>query len=337
MSKKIFVRCPNWLGDIIMAIPAIKALKQIFPEYEIWGYARIEYVNILKRVDVIKDTIAFQKKTIFQEIKTSIPVIKNLQFEKAFILPNSWTSALIPFLAKIPERYGYNVRGRRFFLTKAIQLPKKIKEMHQVYFYLGIVNGSINGIYNYDDKPYLNVTEKEVETFRVKNKLTGTNLCCFVPGAAYGPAKCWFIERYIELGRILIQKGFHIVLVGSRDDEDICNFIEKTINKNVTNLAGKTSIDELPVVMKSCKFTISNDSGPMHVSAAVGTPVIGIFGSTNPKTTYPFGYKDYVLHKEIDCSYCLRRHCIRKVDKMKCMELITVEDVLNKLQEKGLI
>ncbi len=335
MSRKILVRCPNWLGDIIMAIPAIRALKQIFPKYEIWGYARKEYVNILKRVDAINDVIAFQKKSILHEIKASVPVIKKLQFDKAFILPNSWTSALIPFLAKVPERYGYNVRGRKWFFTKAIPLPKNIKKMHHVYYYLGIVNGFFNS--NYDDKPYLNVTEKEVASFREKYNLIGADLCCFVPGAAYGPAKCWFVERYIELGKILIQKGFHIVLVGSKDDIERCNLIEKTINKHVTNLAGKTTIDELPVVMKSCKFTISNDSGPMHVSAAVGTPVIGIFGSTNPKTTYPFGYMDYVLHKEIDCSYCLKRHCIRKFDKMKCMELITVEDVLNKLQEKGLI
>jgi heptosyltransferase-2 len=335
MSKKILVRCPNWLGDIIMAIPAIRALKQIFPEYEIWGYARKEYVNILKRVDVINDLVAFQKKSVFYEIKTYVPIIKKLQFEKAFILPNSWISALIPFLAKVPERYGYNIRGRRLFFTEAIPLSKKIKEMHQVYYYLGILTGLFNG--NFDEKPYLKVTEKEVAYFKEKNNISDVNLCCFVPGAAYGPAKCWFADRYIQLGKILIQKGFHIVLVGSKDDRERCELIEKAINTQVTNLAGKTSIDELPVVMKSCKFTISNDSGPMHVSAAVGTPVIGIFGSTNPKTTYPFGYKDYILHREIECSYCLKRQCIRKFDKMKCMELITVEDVLNKLEEKGLI
>lgn len=335
MINKIFVRCPNWLGDIIMASPAIRAVKKIFPGYELWCYARNEYAAILKRLDTVDGVISFEKKTVFSEIYNNLNKIKNYSFEKAVVFPNSWTSALLPFLANIPERYGYNIRFRKFFFTNPIDLPDNIFEQHQVYYYLGIVKGIKKE--HFDDTPVLNVLDEEIILFKKNFGLKDRKLCCFVPGAAYGPAKCWFKERYIELGKKLVEKGYFIILIGSVGDQDVCENIAKGINSNVLNLAGKTKIDDLPVILKSCKFTVANDSGPMHVSAAVGTPVIGIFGSTNPKTTYPFGYRDLVLHKELECSYCLDRECKLKINKMKCMELITVQDVIDKLEEKGLL
>lgn len=335
MSNKIFIRCPNWLGDIVMASPAINAIKNIFPEYELWCYARREYASLLKRLDKIDGIITFEKKTVFSEIYNKLSEIKEYKFKKAVVLPNSWTSAILPFLANIPERYGYNIRGRKIFFSHPIDLPDNIFDQHHVYYYLGLVKGIKKG--NYDDIPKLKVSDYEVQLFKEKYGLINKKLCCFVPGAAYGPAKCWFKERYIELGIKLVDRGFFIILVGGKDDERICEEIKTGIKSNVLNLAGKTKIEELPIILKSCNFTVSNDSGPMHVSSAVGTPVIGIFGSTNPKTTYPFGYRDYVLHRELECSYCLDRECKLKINKMKCMELITVNDVLNKLEEKGLI
>lgn len=335
MNRRIFVRCPNWLGDIIMSIPAIRALKQIFPEYEIWGYVRKEYAKILKRVDAINDLIPFEKKNILNEIINNVQLIKSINFEKAVVFPNSWTSALLPFLSGIPERYGYKVRNRTFFFTNPVELSEDVKNLHQVYYYLGIIRAIKDG--SYEDKPVLIVKNEEVINFKKKYELENKKLCCFVAGAAFGPAKCWFKERYIELGKKLVNMGFHIILVGSKDDVPRCNEIADGIGSSTLNLAGKTSIEEVPVIMKSCNFTISNDSGPMHVSSAVNTPVIGIFGSTNPKTTYPFGYRDLVIHKEIECSYCLDRECKLKINKMRCMELITVQDILDKLEEKGLL
>lgn len=335
MSNKVFVRCPNWLGDIVMATPAINAIKKIYPEYELWCYARKEYASILKRLDNVDGIISFEKKTVFSEIFNNLSEIKKHKFKKAVVLPNSWTSALLPFLANIPERYGYNIRGRNFFFTHPIQLPENILQLHHVYYYLGIIKGIKQD--NFDDTPKLNVCFEEVLSFKKKFDLDNKNLCCFVPGAAYGPAKCWFKERYIDLGKELIKRGFFVILVGGKDDKIICEEIKNGIKSKVLNFAGKTKIDDLPVILKSCKFTVSNDSGPMHVSSAVGTPVIGIFGSTNPKNTYPFGYRDLVLHKELECSYCLDRECKLKINKMRCMELITVKDVTDKLEEKGLI
>ncbi|MCX7770013.1 MAG: lipopolysaccharide heptosyltransferase II [Proteobacteria bacterium] len=335
MSNRIFIRCPNWLGDIIMSIPAISAIKKIFPDHKLYCYARKEYVSILKRVENVTEIIGFEKKTVLSEIYNNVNNIKKYNFEKAIVFPNSWTSALIPFLAQIPERYGYNVRGRGILFTNSIELPHHIHELHHVYYYLGLVRGIKNMDFN--DMPKLNVSDEEVYEFKKGFSLLDKKTCCFVPGAAYGPAKCWFKERYMELGKKLVQRGYTIILVGGKDDEVICEDIKIGIQDCVISLAGKTKIDELPVVLKSCNFTISNDSGPMHVSAAVGTPVIGIFGSTNPKTTYPFGYRDLVIHKELECSYCLDRECKLKVNRMKCMELITVTDVINKLEEKGLI
>lgn len=335
MNNKIFIRCPNWLGDIVMALPAINAIKNIFPEYELWCYARGEYASLLKRLDKIDGIITFEKKTVFSEIYNKLSEIKEYKFKKAVVLPNSWTSAILPFLANIPERYGYNIRGRKIFFSHPIDLPDNIFDHHHVYYYLGLVKGIKKG--NYDDTPKLNVSDYEVQFYKEKYGLINKKICCFVPGAAYGPAKCWFKERYIELGIKLVDRGFFIILVGGKDDERICEEIKTGIKSNVLNLAGKTNIEELPIILKSCNFTVSNDSGPMHVSSAVGTPVVGIFGSTNPKTTYPFGYRDYVLHRELECSYCLDRECKLKINKMKCMELITVNDVLNKLEEKGLI
>lgn len=334
MKNKVFVRCPNWLGDIIMSIPAINAICSIFEDSQVWLYVRKEYAGILNRIKGVS-VISFQKKNVLYEVIESLPKIKEKHFSVSVTLPNSWSSALIPFLAGIKKRYGYAIRGRSIFFTHPIEIIREVLNLHQVYYYLGIVNGIKRG--NYNDVPSLEVNEDEIKEIKKKFKLYGNNFCGFVPGAAYGEAKCWFKDRYVALGEKLAKKGFHILLFGSKDDMVRCNEIEKGIGKNVINLAGKTAIDDLPVFMKICKFVISNDSGPMHVSAAVNTPVIGIFGSTNPKTTYPFGYKDFVIHKELECSYCLDRNCKLKINKMRCMELITVEEVLKKLETHGLI
>jgi heptosyltransferase-2 len=334
MGSRILIRCPNWLGDIVMSIPAINAVKKAFPTHAVCGYVRSEYAGILKRVEGIDEVISFKKKNVLTELKM-VSVIKDNDFDKAFIFPNSWTSVLIPFLAGVPEKFGYDIRARAMFFTKALPVPSEVEKRHQVYHYLELVKGIKGG--NYDEVPRLIVGDSEIKIMAEKLGLAGKKVCGFSPAAAYGEAKCWFKERYVELGRELVKNGFTIIILGGKGDHERCREITESIGNNVLNLAGKIDIYELPVVLKICRLLISNDSGPMHVCAAVNTPVISIFGSTNPDTTYPFGFKHLVIHNELECSRCLERNCKRKEQKMLCMELIKVPDVLERIASAGLI
>jgi len=318
MSDKILVRTPNWLGDALMSIPTIKAINKLYPKSAIWVLTKENLSGLWELVPEVKGVLS---------LKDSISMIKKEKFNLAVLLTNSFGSALNIFKTRIPKRIGYANNLRSFMLTDRIKLETDWKKMHQIEYYLNIItkNSDINTI------PKIDIKEDSIKNARSFLQERGCSDSDFVIGihatASYGPAKCWIPERFSRLINELIDLyNAKILICGSRNEKkDIENIIKNVYKKNkVINTAGETNLGQLAALLSQCKAFIANDSGPMHLAASVGTPVIAIFGSTDPDHTGPRG-NVAIVKKDIICSPCFKRECVKQMD---CMRLIEVNDVI---------
>ncbi|MGQ9571378.1 MAG: lipopolysaccharide heptosyltransferase II, partial [Thermodesulfovibrionales bacterium] len=263
-------------------------------------------------------------------------------------------AALITFLAVIKERAGYKRDGRSFLLTRAVKVPKKDINRHQIYYYLNLLeNLGLKAEYT---NPYIYISLDERLSARnllkgLKRPIMGIN-----PGAEYGSAKRWFPERFAEVaGWFVKDTNGSVVIFGSKKEEDIAHRIEYLVNKqdserrslvnthqsvmkeneqyampddkSLLSLSGKTSLRELISLISECDVFVTNDSGPLHISYAVGTPLVAIFGSTDPELTGPPSniVSNVVINHKFSCSPCFERTC-RNSD-LRCMYAITSDDV----------
>jgi heptosyltransferase-2 len=272
---------------------------------------------------------------IFGELRIA-RLIREKMIDLAVIFPRSFSSALIVFLAGIPRRIGYKSEGRAPLLTERIDCPAELLSRHRMYYYLHLIEPL--GSYPSPSLPSLSLNgrqERWADTFLSRTGLKGTVLVGLNPGATYGEAKCWPSERFAELGRRLIrEQGASILIFGSsRPREEALNAtIAEGIGEGCLNLSGRTSLLELAALLRRCRLLVTNDTGTMHIAAAVGTRVVAIFGPTDPRTTYPLGEGHVIIREEVSCAPCLKRVC---PGDHRCMELISVAHVLEAAQ-KGL-
>lgn len=314
--KKIIIRTPNWLGDSVMSIPAVIGVKKLFPDAEISIWTKQGLSDLWQFIPETAGTL------------DSAP--KGHAFDLGILLTNSFRSALQMYLAKIPERRGYNVNFRRFLLTQPVPIKKKCKEMHQINYFLGILEGL--GNFETDKLPGINIPEtlkSGAKDFLIKNGWSGKNKLIGIHATAkYGSAKCWPKERFSKLIDKLIEiYDAQIVIAGSPDEkEDIENILNNAKSGNkVISVAGKSDLKQLMGIISLSDMFIANDSGPMHIASAVGTPLAAIFGSTDPMHTGPRNSKTIILQKQTSCSPCFKRVC---PENLECMNSIEVDDVL---------
>ena len=250
------------------------------------------------------------------------------QFDAAYVLPNSLKSALLPFLASIPMRIGYLGEARIGLLTHRLKNPKNKPPM--VAFY-----SALSGEAGIDaDRPQLSVPDAQVDQTLAELGLKRGSYAVFAPGSEYGPAKRWPLEHYAALANKL---AMPVVLLGSAKEADLCSEIALTA-PNCINLAGKTSLAQAICAQAASKFIVSNDSGLMHVAAALGVPQVAIFGSSSPLHTPPLSAKAAVLwlktdaayQPPLDCAPCFERVCPLAANDghMRCLNDIRVERVL---------
>lgn len=279
---------------------------------------------------------------------TTVRDIRECGFDMAILFPNSFRSALIARLAGIPLRCGYNRDGRGFLLNIPISLNPQVKRLHQAKYYINLVKsiesyfspkliaGQKNPSYPSQDRrgfltpPYLYISKDEanqaLETL-YKNNLTPDDLIVGInPGAAYGSSKRWYPERFGHVAKNLIERyDAKVIFFGDQREKDIATEIVKDSGITPLNMTGKTTIRELMALIAHCRVFITNDSGPMHIAAALCVPVVAIFGSTDPLLTGPLGDRHMIIKKDVSCSPCFLRKC--QTD-LKCMDLIGVNDVL---------
>jgi heptosyltransferase-2 len=335
--KRILIRGTNWIGDTVITLPALAAIRKNFPSARISILVRPWVADILRGSPLIDELIIFDKKGKDRGISGLFSLAKRLRrkdFQLAILLQNAFEAALIAFLAAIPERWGYATDGRSWLLTRAVPLSEEIKRRHQMYYYLELLSSL--GLEIGEPEFRLSPSIEENETGRAL--LAGSNvdlslpLVGINPGATYGSARRWYPERFAAVADQLIEEfSAEIIIFGGKAERDIALDIIKNIKGKSVDLSGKADIASLIGIFPFLDLLITNDSGPMHLAAALSVPVVAIFGPTDPATTSPFGDIHSVVRVPVPCSPCLKRDCPKD---HRCMKLITPEMVFAEAAKK---
>ena len=327
MTRKniLVMQTGGWIGDMILLTPALRALREDLPRARIEMLVNSLVGGLMERNPYIDEVIVYDKRGEhqgFRQMRRMANRLKEKRLHMAIILhPTSVRSAILPFMAGIPERMGTNLRGRSLFLTTKI---KEQTNIHEVERYLDIVSPVVGT--DHDGKlEFWGIGEDEEEFAErvladIAEPIIGIN-----PSTTW-PSKQWPAERFSALVDLLSQQfGAHILLTGGPDDVRLGGEIIENISSKPLNLVGKTNLWQLGALIKRCDLYITCDSGPMHISAAVGTPTISLFGPTDPVRHGPYGEGHVVIKKDTECSPCYERKCEEKHD---CMRAIQVEDVV---------
>ena len=324
---RLVIRAPNWLGDAVMALPAMAAVRRTFPRSTLTVAAPSGVAPMFEEV-----TPAGQNELLTVEQRTEIPSVRAGRFDLAILLPNSFRSAWVVRRAGIPHRWGLASGGRGWLLTRSVRPPNR--PHHQSARYLALMAAlDISGS---EEQPRLSVTPPSLQRARdllAKHGLdSSSTIVGMAPGAAYGHAKRWPPSRMAELAVRLVAKGAACVLVGAAGDRDAGREIESALPRpaGVVNLIGRTDLRLLTGVLQQCRAFVSNDSGAMHLAAAVGVPVTAIFGPTDERVTSPIGNHDILIH-HVFCRPCMLRDC--PIDH-RCMKRITVDTVFQAVDRR---
>lgn len=332
--KRILLVRTDRIGDVALSTPVIKALRTNNPQGYIAMMVSPYAKEILEGNPHLDEIIIYDKDGKHKSLNRSVKFSRNLKkkkFDLAIILHPTNRAHLVTFFAGIPIRIGYN-RKLGALLTKRIRHSKQFGEKHEVEYNLDLLKNL--GIEAKDKKPYIPLRRESEEwaqaIFRQEGISPKDKILAIHPGASC-PSKVWPADRFARVAEILAEKyALRIVLVAGPKDLRKAEEVLRHIKYPVINLAGRTSISQLASVLKRCSLFISNDSGPVHIASAVGTPVISIFGRNqkglSPKRWGPVGERDRVLHKEVGCIECLAHNCIKE---FACLKAITVDDVVS--------
>jgi heptosyltransferase-2 len=326
-----------------MSVPAIREIRRLFPETHISLLVRPWVRDVYSSVEFVDEILEYDKRGMHQGLlgcRRLIIDLKSRQFDLAILLQNAFEAAFIAWCARIPGRIGYARDGRGFLLTDACPIDPAVRRMHQVYYYLDML--SILGLplqnrrENSETIPSIAVGVRDSDhqaardILRAKGIKEGDLIVGINPGAFYGKAKRWFADRYAEAADALArQYGARIVLFGSQTDRAITDEVAAHMKHPSVILAGQTTLGQLMGLLKECNLLITNDSGPMHLAAALDVPQLALFGSTSEIATGPLNRKAVVIKHPVDCNPCFLREC---PTDFRCMKSITVQEVVEAAQ-----
>jgi heptosyltransferase-2 len=334
--KNIIIRMPNWLGDLVMATPILHDVRHRCKNAHITAMCQSNVAPLIRDDPHIDEIFSFKRPSGWIHRFRHANLTEKLQrgeYDLGILLTNSFSSAWLFWRGHVKNRMGFSGNMRDLLLNKAIPFPKEKESQHLVLTYKSLLIPL--GIPISDTPPRLYVSEKEIlnaqETLAKYGAVKGKHLIIGVnPGAAYGSAKCWLPERFREVThRLLENLNLFVIYFGDQAGMPLVNDICKGMPERVINLAGKTSLRELMALINSCSIFLTNDSGPMHIAAALNVPLVALFGSTNATTTGPYG-GGKVIHKHVECSPCYKRVC--PID-FRCMKRIEVDEVYQELQK----
>ncbi len=334
--SKVLVRATNWLGDAVMSLPAIRAIRGIFPRAHIAVLARPSVADLYAREKAIDRVIPYPAPQGLRARRTFAARLRDESFDGAILLQNAFDAALIAWLAGIPERIGYARDGRGILLTQAIPVPEPGDiPRHERFYYLELLRRAgmmerfpecdairLDGIAAARD-----AGSRHLSALGIGAPVTGIS-----PGAAYGNAKRWLPERFAE-SAALLPGEITFLIFGSAAERPLCETVAdhlRQAGKDVRNLAGQTSLREFVDLAAACRLILTNDSGAMHVAAALGVPTVAIFGATDDTTTGPTGPLARVVREHAECSPCLLREC--PIDH-RCMTRVGSTRVASVAQE----
>lgn len=360
-AEKILVRGVNWLGDAVMTTPALRRLREAMPQSQISLLTPAKLTDLWRSHPALDSVISFEAGESVKQIGKRL---KERKFDLAIIFPNSPRSAIESWLARIPEIVGYARPWRNFLLTRAVKdragtvlmRKRSVSEIrklisgeaktdppipasaHHLFHYLHLV-GAV-GASTEPCAPLIAVLPQELEALKARWDLNTDELPALGinPGAEYGPAKRWPVKNFVQAARAIQAKvNCQWLIFGGAGDRDVAREITQELTANiggqgvakVVNLAGETTLRELCAALALCRVVITNDTGPMHLAAAVGTPVVVPFGSTSPEFTapgLPGDPKHSFLRGDVPCAPCFRPEC--PID-FRCMQQIGPESVVD--------
>ena len=331
---KILIRATNWAGDAIMALPALRAIRERFPDAKISILAQPYVADLYRGQKICDELISYDRKGPHAGLSGRERLAKELRaqrFDVALLLQNAFDAAWLAWRAGIPERIGYARDGRSLLLTKKIPVPKpgEIPE-HEQFYYLELLRraGWINSLPS-ESFVTLNVSEEgrcqAEETLSFAGARPMALRIAIGAGASYGSAKCWPPERFADfVNRFRVHTDADVILFGTAAEQQVSDAIAAGIRGPSISLVGKTAIAALPALLSRCQLFVGNDSGAMHVAAAVGLPVVAIFGPTDPHGTAPITPRCTVVQEKPYCSPCFLRCC--PIDH-RCMASVRPEAV----------
>lgn len=327
--KKIVVRLPNWIGDAIMATPFLRILTRLDPSSSFIGAAPPHILELLQGLPFFDETISLVDK------KNTHRLLASLHADEGILLTGSFSSAYHFWQAGIPVRMGFSCHMRRLLLTHPIALPTG-EELHDVQKYLRLLL-ALNPTHSWSKEEEVlsaKVLPAEIQAMETRLSTLGIlpshTLLVVHPGASYGEAKCWPKEYFEKALLTLTQDpSIRIILVGTSGQKELIDSLSFK-SGTIFSLAGQTSLRELMALLVKAHCVLTNDSGPMHMAAALKVPLVALFGSTNPKRTAPWKWGK-VLYEGVSCSPCYRRTCR---SDFRCMRQLLPERVVDAVFEQ---
>jgi heptosyltransferase II len=329
---RILVRVPNWVGDAVLCLPALEALRRCWPQATICILGRQLILELYAHQDVAQEFVAYDQSSAHAAAARRPGLLDDLRgrFDTAVLFQNAFEAAWLVWRAGIAERIGYARDGRGWLLTQSIPTPKPGETpAHECYYYLELLRRA-GWLRQLESVREIRLRVSEGARQQAEQKLSAAGLragrlrLAIAAGAAYGTAKCWPAERYAALAsRFIDEFAADVILFGAPAEIGVAQRIAAAMRRGPLNLVGQTSMGELPALLSACHLFIGNDSGAMHLAAAVGLPVVGIFGSSDPQGTAPVTPTFQLVRHAVECSPCFLRTC--PIDH-RCMTRIRVED-----------
>jgi len=314
----------NWLGDTIMSLPALAALREHLRGDEIHVEAP-RPLGVLIRLAIPVDGILERDGRL--STARRIRRLRQGGYDRAVLFPNSFRAAWIAWRAHIPRRCGYAGQWRGWLLSDPVRRARPPQGTHHSESYLDIVR-SLGWSGSRPPRVRLTIRQESLRWARevVGDEVRAGHLVGLCPGAAYGPAKRWGASRFVEVASALRDRhGARILLMGSAQEAGFIRGMAATLGRGVLDMSGRTDSEQLAALLALCDLVISNDSGAMHLAALLGTPVVALFGSTDPSATAPMG-PHRIVKASVECSPCLKRKC--PDGSYRCLEAITPAHVL---------
>jgi heptosyltransferase-2 len=314
--ERVLVRAPNWIGDVVLSLPALRDVRRCFPAARLEVLARpwvAELYRAVPGVDAVGESRGHA---------ADVEAVRG-RFDLGLLLPNSFATALVLWRAGMPERWGYATDGRGPLLTRRCRVPQSVRGRSQVYYYRAMLKGLGLAVEGEPDAS-LGCPEQWAARGRAllgdEGPWIGVN-----PGAFYGTAKRWRPERFAAAADLVARRaGAGVAIVGGAAERALGEAIVEQLRAPSRLLCGETTLGDLVGVLSQLRVLLTNDSGPMHLAAAVGTPLVAVFGSTDWRETAPVSLRARLVRGEVECAPCLLREC--PIDH-RCMARVGVDRV----------
>lgn len=338
--ERVLIRGVNWLGDAVMTLPALEALRRLWPHAALGVVAPEGLAPLWRMEPAVEAVEPFGPSGGFGRLLEDCRLASRLRkgrWEVAVVLPNSFHSALVPALGGIPRRVGFATDGRGWLLTDPLAKTESLKAHHQVEHYMALIRSL--GYEGPTPPVRLRVSEEKLRW--AEEALSGLGdgqggrpLVGIHPGATYGPAKRWFPERFAAVAESTARElEARILVLGGPGEAPWADKLASALPGRVADWTGRTDVSELAALLARLDLLVCNDSGPMHLAAAVGTPVVAVFGSSEPSQTGPSGEGHLLVREPVECSPCFERTCPLKQDRYKCFELVSAARVSEAVAE----